>query len=209
MDLAARMTRARIVPVLSMRRLEDAVPLARALHAGGLDMVEVTLRTPAGLGAIQAISKALPGVLVGAGTVTRPEEIAAVRAAGAGFAVSPGFTADLAQAAVAQPGLPYLPGIATASELMAARAAGFTCLKFFPAEAAGGTVTLKAFAGPFPEVRFCPTGGISAGNVRGYLSLANVVAVGGSWVAPEDAVEAADWGRITDLARAALSCSTR
>jgi len=205
MDLAARLAQARIVPVLTIRRLEDAVPLARALIAGGLDMIEVTLRTEAALAAIHAMAAALPEALIGAGTLTRPKEFEAVRAAGAGFAVSPGFTTELARTAAAHPELPYLPGVATASELMAALAAGFTCLKFFPAEAAGGASALRALAGPFPEVRFCPTGGINATNAPVYLALGNVLAVGGSWVAPDDAVAAGDWRRITRLARAARS----
>lgn len=203
MDLAARLARARIVPVLTVRRVEDAVPLARALVAGGLDMLEVTLRTDTAFEAIQAMSRAVPEALIGAGTLTLPEEFEAVQRAGAAFAVSPGLTAELARAAGKRPALPYLPGVATASELMAAAAAGFTCLKFFPAEAAGGLAALRAFAGPFPEIRFCPTGGVKAANAAEYLALANVVAVGGSWLAPDDAVAAGDWLQITELARAA------
>lgn len=199
MDLAARLAEARIVPVLTVRRVGDAVPLARALVAGGLDMLEVTLRSEAALGAIRAIAEALPEVTLGAGTLIRTEEFATVAEAGARFAVSPGFSPMLARAAT----LPYLPGIATATELMLALATGLDCLKFFPAEAAGGPAALKALAGPFPEARFCPTGGIGAGNAAAYLALANVVAVGGSWVAPEALVRTGDWPGITALARAA------
>jgi 2-dehydro-3-deoxyphosphogluconate aldolase/(4S)-4-hydroxy-2-oxoglutarate aldolase len=208
MDLKARLSRARVVPVLTVERAADAIPLARALLAGGLDMLEVTLRTGAALAAIRAIAEAVPEALVGAGTLTRPEDFAAVAEAGAGFAVSPGFTAAMSGAARRHPQLPYLPGIATASELMAAVAAGYDCLKLFPAEAAGGIALLKAFAGPFPHVRFCPTGGIDAGNVADYLALPNVVAVGGSWVTPAAAVATSDWARITALARAAVQPAT-
>jgi 2-dehydro-3-deoxyphosphogluconate aldolase / (4S)-4-hydroxy-2-oxoglutarate aldolase len=203
MDLATRLAEARLVPVLTIARVEDAVPLARALVAGGLDMLEVTLRSAAALDAIRAIAEAVPAATVGAGTLTRAEDFAAVAQAGARFAVSPGFTAALAEAAQDYPALPHLPAVATASELMTALAAGYDCLKFFPAEAAGGIAALKALAGPFPEVRFCPTGGINAKTAGAYLALKNVVAVGGSWVAPAAAVAAADWPRITALAREA------
>jgi len=203
MDLAERLRRARVVPVLTVARAEDAVPLARALVAGGLDTLEITLRSEVALAAIRAVAEAVPEATVGAGTLTRPEDFAAVAAAGASFAVSPGFTPELAAAARDYPALPYLPAVATASETMAAAAAGYGVLKFFPAVAAGGIETLKALAGPFPEIRFCPTGGIDAGNAGAYLALRNVAAVGGSWVAPADAVAAGDWARITALARAA------
>ncbi len=203
MDLAETLRAAGVVPVLTIRRTADAVPLARALLAGGLSVLEVTLRTEAALAAIRSIRAEVPGVIVGAGTLTRPADFAAVEAAGARFAVSPGCTPELAEAAGAHPEITYLPGVATASEVMVAGVAGFECLKFFPAEAAGGIAALKALAGPFPEVRFCPTGGIGAGNAADYLALPNVVAVGGSWPAPEAAIQAGDWPQITRLAAAA------
>jgi 2-dehydro-3-deoxyphosphogluconate aldolase/(4S)-4-hydroxy-2-oxoglutarate aldolase len=202
-DLVETLTAARMLPVLTVGRAADAVPLARALLAGGLSVLEVTLRTEAALAAIQAIRAEVPEAVVGAGTLTRAADFAAVNAAGARFAVSPGFTPELAEAARAHTHLAYLPGVATASEVMAATAAGFSCLKFFPAEAMGGIAALRALAGPFPEVRFCPTGGIGAGNAADYLALANVVAVGGAWPAPEAAIQAGDWDQITRLAQAA------
>jgi 2-dehydro-3-deoxyphosphogluconate aldolase/(4S)-4-hydroxy-2-oxoglutarate aldolase len=202
LDLMETLKTARVVPVLTIERVADAVPLARALLAGGLTVLEVTLRTEAALSAIEAIGAEVGDATVGAGTITRPSEFATVHAAGAGFAVSPGFTAALAEAARATPGIAWLPGIATASELMAANAAGHTCLKFFPAEPSGGIAALKALAGPFPEARFCPTGGIDAANAADYLALPNVIAVGGSWPAPAATIQAADWDRITALARA-------
>ena len=203
MELKASLAEARVVPVLTVGAVDEAVAVARALVAGGLTMLEVTLRSDTALAAIAAMSEAVPEALVGAGTLTRPEDFTAVADAGARFAVSPGFTAELAAAARRHPGLPFLPGIATASELMAAVAAGYDCLKFFPAEAAGGTAALRALAGPFGHVRFCPTGGIGAANAADYLALPNVIAVGGSWPAPADAVAAGDWPRITALAREA------
>lgn len=203
MGLAEQLAEARIVPVLTIRRADDAVALARALVAGGLRMLEVTLRTEAALAAIRAIAEAVPEARVGAGTVREPDELDAAERAGARFAVSPGFERGLARGAAEHSELPYLPAVATASEAMAARAAGYRCLKFFPAEAAGGAAALQALAGPFPELRFCPTGGIGADNAAAYLALPNVVAVGGSWLAPAAAIAAGDWARITALARAA------
>jgi 2-dehydro-3-deoxyphosphogluconate aldolase/(4S)-4-hydroxy-2-oxoglutarate aldolase len=194
---------ARVVPVLTIERAADAVPLARALVAGGLTVLEVTLRTESALSAIRAIGAEVGEATVGAGTVTRPDEFAAVRAAGARFAVSPGFTTELAEAARDTPEIAWLPGIATPSELMAASAAGHTCLKFFPAETSGGIAALRMLAGPFPQARFCPTGGIDAANAADYLALPNVVAVGGSWPAPSAVIRAGDWDRITELAHAA------
>lgn len=203
--IADFLARAPVVPVLTIEHLAHAVPLAKALVAGGLTALEITLRTDAALAAIRAIRDAVPAAVPGVGTVVRASDFAAAAAAGAEFAVSPGFTAELAAAAQVQGAMPFLPGVSTASELMVATAAGFEVLKFFPAEPAGGVAALRALAGPFPDVRFCPTGGISADNAGDYLALPNVVAVGGSWVAPKDAVASGDWGRITALARAACA----
>ena len=205
MNLATELAKVRVVPVLTILRVEDALPLAEALVAGGLSVLEVTLRTEVALSAIAAMVQGIPDAIVGAGTVTRPEDFAAIAEVGARFAVSPGFTAELAHASRDHPTIPFLPGVATASELMAATAAGFDFLKFFPAESSGGIAALKALAAPFPHVRFCPTGGIGIGNAARYLARANVVAVGGSWVAPPDAISAADWDRITALAASAQS----
>lgn len=196
--------RARVLPVLEIERAEDAVPLARALAAGGLDVLEVTLRTDAAIDAIRRIATELPEVTVGAGTVTRARDVEAVRDAGARFAVSPGFTSDLARAARTAD-LPLLPGVMTPSEALAARDHGLKLLKLFPATVAGGVAMLKAIGGPLPELSFCPTGGISASNFRDYLALRNVLCVGGSWVAPSSTVVANDWAHITELAREASS----
>ena len=194
-----------VIPVLSVPDRVDPVQLGRALCAGGLTVLEVTLRTPAALAAIRAMRDAVPEATVGAGTVVDRDSYAAALRAGATFVVSPGFSADLAAFARQRPTVPFLPGVATASEAMAAQAAGFRHLKFFPAEAMGGTATVKALAGPFPDVAFCPTGGIGAGNARDYLALANVRCVGGSWVAPADALVQGDWPRVTALARSAAA----
>ena len=191
-----------VIPVLTIARVEDAVPLARALAAGGLSVIEVTLRTSAALEALRAILAEVPAVMPGIGTVTKPADIDKVLAAGAKFLVSPGTPPALA-AALAQAPVPALPGCATVSEAMALAALGFSVLKFFPAEASGGVRWLKAVAAPLPELKFCPTGGIDAGNAAAYLALSNVAAVGGSWVAPADAVAAGDFDRITALAREA------
>ncbi len=191
-----------VIAVLVIERVEDAVPLARALAAGGVRALEVTLRTPAALGAIERIAGEVENVLVGAGTVLRPADAKAAKAAGSGFAVSPGLTSDLAQAARDQ-GLPFLPGVATASEIIAGLELGLDRFKFFPAETSGGAPAVKALFGPFADIRFCPTGGITPQNTSSYLALPNVVCVGGSWLAPADAVKAGDWGRIETLARAA------
>jgi 2-dehydro-3-deoxyphosphogluconate aldolase/(4S)-4-hydroxy-2-oxoglutarate aldolase len=196
------MTRAPVIPVLTMARAADAVPLARALVNGGLPVLEITLRTEAALAAIAAISAEVPDALPGVGTVTAAEQFGPARAAGARFAVSPGFSAELAAAAG---DLPFLPGIATPTEAMAARGAGLRHLKFFPAEASGGRAALKALAGPFGDLLFCPTGGIDADNAAGYLALANVLCVGGSWVAPAAAVAVGDWPRIEGLAAGAAA----
>jgi 2-dehydro-3-deoxyphosphogluconate aldolase/(4S)-4-hydroxy-2-oxoglutarate aldolase len=193
---------ARIIPVLTIERLADAVPLARALVAGGLPVIEVTLRTAAASEAVRAINAEVPDAIVGVGTVTDESDIRKAEAAGAKYLVSPGTPAALA-AALAACALPVIPGCATASEAMALAARGFSLLKFFPAEAAGGVGFLKSVAAPLPALRFCPTGGIDARNAASYLALGNVVAVGGSWVAPKEAVAAGDFSRVTALARAA------
>ena len=201
--LLAVLTRAPVVPVLIIDRLEDAVPLGTALVNGGLPALEVTMRTPVALEAIRAMS-AIPGAIVGAGTVLDAEQARAAVAAGARFLVSPGSTTELIDAAIAL-GVPILPGVATASEAMVARDKGLRLLKFFPAGPAGGPNYLKALASPLQEIQFCPTGGVSLDNAGDYLKLANVVCVGGSWVAPADAVKAGDWARIERLAREAAA----
>lgn len=191
-----------VIPVIVIERAEHAVPMARALVDGGVRVLEVTLRTPAALAAIEAIARAVPEAIVGAGTVRSAGDVEAALGAGARFAVSPGWSAAIADACRAA-GLALLPGVATASEVMAASSAGFAFLKFFPAAAAGGTAMLKAWASPFADVAFCPTGGVNAGNAADYLALPNVRVVGGSWLTPADALAAADWPRLTTLARAA------
>ena len=201
--LLAVLTRAPVVPVLIIDRVEDAVPLGTALVNGGLPALEVTMRTPVALEAIRAMS-AIPGAIVGAGTVLDAEQARAAVAAGARFLVSPGSTTELIDAAIAL-GVPILPGVATASEAMVARDKGLRVLKFFPAGPAGGPNYLKALASPLQEIQFCPTGGVSLDNAGDYLKLANVVCVGGSWVAPADAVKAGDWARIERLAREAAA----
>lgn len=193
-----------VIPVIVLKDAADAVPLARALLAGGVRALEVTLRTPAGLEAIRRIAAEVPDALVGAGTVTRPDEMRAVKAAGARFAFSPGWAAELSQAADAE-GIELLPGVMTPSEAMAAANHGHRALKLFPASVAGGVPMLKAMAGPFADLRFCPTGGVDATNVAQYLALPNVFAVGGSWLTPADAMAARDWPRITALAAQAAT----
>jgi len=196
MDLAP------VIPVLTIEHLQHAVPLARALVKGGLRALEITLRTDAALAAIGAIASAVPDAVPGVGTVTTVADLTKARAAGARFAVSPGFATDLAKSVG---NLPFLPGIATASEAMAAQRAGLRCLKFFPAEAMGGRATLQALAGPFASLTFCPTGGIDRNNAAGYLALNNVRCVGGSWVAPREAVIDEQWDLITTLAAEAAA----
>ena len=193
-----------VIPVLTIERAADAVPLARALAAGGLTVIEVTLRTPAAIEAVEAITAYVTDCVVGVGTVTRAADIDRAIAAGAKFLVSPGTPGDLA-AALANASVPVLPGCATVSEAMALAARGFKVLKFFPAEASGGIAWLKSVAAPLPEVRFCPTGGIDSRNAASYLACPNVIAVGGSWVAPKDAMASGDFARITRLAREAAA----
>jgi 2-dehydro-3-deoxyphosphogluconate aldolase/(4S)-4-hydroxy-2-oxoglutarate aldolase len=187
---------ARIVPVLTIARAEDGVPLARALVAGGVRVLEVTFRTEAAAEAARAIIAEVPDAIVGMGTVLNADDLRRARALGAQFAVSPGATPDLLDAAAAGD-LPLLPGVATASEVMQAQARGFNLLKFFPAEQAGGIAMLRALAGPFPQMRFCPTGGVNAANVAAWLAEPNVIAAGGSWLCPAADVRAGNWEVIT------------
>ncbi|MFJ3641961.1 bifunctional 4-hydroxy-2-oxoglutarate aldolase/2-dehydro-3-deoxy-phosphogluconate aldolase [Streptomyces sp. NPDC090108] len=191
-----------VVPVVVVSDAADAVPLARALVAGGLPAIEVTLRTPAALDAIRAVADEVPEAVVGAGTVITPEQVRDCVAAGARFLVSPGWTETLL-AAMRGSGVPFLPGVSTTSEVVALLERGVREMKFFPAQAAGGTAYLRSLAGPLPQARFCPTGGIGPANARDYLSLPNVGCVGGSWMVPADAVAARDWARIEELARSA------
>lgn len=193
-----------VIPVIVIERLEDALPLAQALVRGGLTVLEVTLRTPAALDAIRSMS-AVEGAIVGAGTVLDADGYDAAIEAGARFVVAPGLTDALATAAASRIGVPLLPGAVTASEVMRARDAGFARLKFFPAESSGGVATLKGFAGVFPDVRFCPTGGVSSDSATAYLRLPNVACVGGSWPMPPEAIATRDWGRIERLAAAAAA----
>jgi len=193
-----------VVPVMVIHKLEQAVPLAKALMAGGIRVLEITLRTPVAVEAIRAISRDVPGAMVGAGTVTRPEELTAVAEAGAIFAISPGLTVELLQAAN-QGTIPLIPGISTVSELMTGMALGYDHFKFFPAEAAGGVKMLKAISGPFPQITFCPTGGITLENYLDYLALGNVACIGGSWIAPQAAMDQRDWARITALSKEAVA----
>lgn len=195
-----------IMPVLTIDDADHAVRLADALLEGGISVVEITLRTAAAIEAIEAVRRSCPEVTVGAGTVLSPLQMRAVRDAGGQFAVSPGFTSKLAKAAQ-QTGLPYLPGTVTAGEIQHALEHDLTSLKFFPAEAAGGAKLLSNFAAVFPDLRFCPTGGIGAANAHEYLSLKNVVCVGGSFVAPSALVRAGDWAAITRHTREALAAT--
>jgi len=185
-----------------LQAVEEAVPLARALVEGGVRVLEVTLRTPVALDCMKAIAKEVPGAIVGAGTLRSAADVAAARDAGCVFGVSPGYTAEVGEACQ-RLGLPLLPGVATASEVMAASAAGHRFLKFFPATAAGGIPMLKALHGPFPDIVFCPTGGITVETAPQFLELPNVRVCGGSWLTPADAVAARDWARVTQLAREA------
>ncbi|MDN3020591.1 bifunctional 4-hydroxy-2-oxoglutarate aldolase/2-dehydro-3-deoxy-phosphogluconate aldolase [Streptomyces sp. S.PB5] len=191
-----------VVPVVVIEDAADAVPLARALVDGGLPAIEVTLRTPVALEAIRAIADGVPEAVVGAGTVITPEQVTESVCAGARFLVSPGWT-DVLLEAMRASGVPFLPGVSTASEVVALLERGVREMKFFPAQAAGGTAYLKSLAGPLPQARFCPTGGIGLANAPEYLSLPNVGCVGGTWMLPADAVAARDWGRVEELARAA------
>ncbi|MEF9882623.1 bifunctional 4-hydroxy-2-oxoglutarate aldolase/2-dehydro-3-deoxy-phosphogluconate aldolase [Streptomyces sp. P9-A4] len=191
-----------VVPVVVIEDAADAVPLARALVAGGLPLVEVTLRTPAALDAVRAIGAEVPEAVVGVGTVVSAAGVADAVGAGARFLVSPGWTGRLL-AAMRESGVPFLPGVSTASEVVALLEQGVESMKFFPAEAAGGVPYLKSLAGPLPRARFCPTGGVSRASAPGYLSLPNVGCVGGTWMLPPDALAARDWARVETLAREA------
>jgi len=198
------LVRARTLPVLVIEDVSHAVPLARALAAGGLTVLEVTLRTPVALASIEAIARDVPEVEVGAGTVLSRADLEHAIGAGASFAVSPGATPALLDFA-RMTNVPFIPGVATASEIMAAREEGFLTQKFFPAEANGGVAALKALSAPIADVRFCPTGGVTLENAAAWRSLPAVVCVGGSWMAPADAIRAGDWGRITELARQSIA----
>jgi 2-dehydro-3-deoxyphosphogluconate aldolase / (4S)-4-hydroxy-2-oxoglutarate aldolase len=197
-----------VVPVLAVADLDDAIPLAETLVAAGLPVLEITLRTPVALDVIRRM-RDVPGAIVGAGTVLTAEDLASVQSAGAAFAISPGGTdalyAAARNAAALGNAIPLLPGIATASELMRGLEHGYGRFKFFPAESSGGVAALKAFAGPFARVKFCPTGGIDAAKAPSYLALPNVITLGGSWMVPNDALAAKDWARIGELARVAAA----
>ena len=196
-----------VIPVIVIQRLQDAVPLAEALVTGGVKVLEVTLRTPVALQAMEAMARAVPEAIVGAGTLRTIADVKAARDAGCRFGVSPGYTDAIGAACRAQ-GLPLLPGVSTASEVMQANAGGYSFLKLFPAVAVGGINLLKALAGPFPDVAFCPTGGISLESAPQFLALPNVKVCGGSWLTPQEAVEQGDWARITRLAAQAQALRT-
>ena len=198
----ARLKACGVIPVVVIEDASRAIDLAHALVAGGIDVVEVTLRRPAGLAALEAIAKSVPKALPVAGTVVTPAQVAQVRDAGAQAVVSPGFSESV-DAALKEAGLPWLPGVATASDCMRAVAAGRIVAKFFPAETVGGPPALKALSGPFPQMRFCPTGGVGLSNLASYLALPQVICVGGSWLVPADAIAAGDWKRVTLLAKEA------
>ena len=199
--------RSRVVPVIVITDVAQAVPLAHALLEGGIDVMEITLRHPAGLPAIAAVARAVPAMQVGAGTVTRAHEVAQARDAGARFALSPGLSEALAQAAVDSQ-MPFIPGAMTPSEVMRARDLGFGLVKLFPAAQAGGVAMLKALGGPLPDVKFCPTGGVSLSNLGEYLQQPNVAMVGGSWLTPLDALEQGRWQHITELAAQAMAAAS-
>lgn len=192
-----------VMPVIAVEHVEDALPLAEALKKGGLTVLEVTLRTDAAFDVIKEM-KRVEGITVGAGTVKNVKQLRDLEELGADFAVSPGATPQLLEAG-RQSSMPFLPAVATVSEMLKGIEVGYECFKFFPAAASGGVAALKAFYGPMPELLFCPTGGISANNFKEYLALPNVACVGGSWIVPADALKARDWGRIEELARQARS----
>lgn len=193
-----------VIPVIVIQRVEDAVPLAQALVAGGVRVLEVTLRTPVALEAMERIIKAVPDAIVGAGTVRSVEDARAAKLAGCQFAVSPGYLPEIGDECY-EIELPLLPGVSTATEVLSAWTEGYNFLKLFPATAVGGVNLLKALAGPFPDVAFCPTGGITAATAPEFLSCPNVLVCGGSWLTPESAIQAGDWARITQLAREAAA----
>lgn len=198
----ALLSKAPVLPVLAIADVDAAVPLARTLVDAGLPVLEITLRTPAALAAIDAIVRQVPEACIGVGTVLRAEDLRAAEEAGAVFAIAPGTTPTL-YAAAELTAMAFIPAVATASELMVGMERGYRRFKFFPAEPAGGIGALRAFGGPFPEARFCPTGGIDAAKAAGYFALSNVMTVGGSWMVPADALATRDWARIGDLARGA------
>ena len=197
-ELAALFDQATIIPVLTIERLADAVPLAMALVAGGVRTLEITLRTPVAIESAKAIMAHVPDAVVGIGTILNADDLARAEGIGARFGISPGATPDLLKAAAAS-GLPFAPGIATASELMLGLSHGFNLVKFFPAEQSGGIKALRALAGPFPDVRFCPTGGIGEANAISWLGEPNVIAVGGSWLCPAADVRSGNWAGITAI----------
>jgi 2-dehydro-3-deoxyphosphogluconate aldolase/(4S)-4-hydroxy-2-oxoglutarate aldolase len=201
--LATLFRQAQIIPVLTIERVEDAVPLAKALVAGGVCTLEVTLRTPVAIEAAKAIMAEVPDAIVGIGTILNADDLARAHALGAQFGISPGATPDLLRAAAAS-ALPFAPGIATASELMQALAHGFDLVKFFPAEQSGGIKALRALAGPFPSVRVCPTGGIGEANAASWMAEPNVLAVGGSWICPAAEIRAGNWAGITAMCERAM-----
>ena len=203
-ELAALFNQAKVIPVLTIERLEDAIPLARALVAGGVSTLEVTLRTRVAIEAAKAIMAEVPDAIVGIGTIINPNDLVRAEAAGARFGISPGATPELLKAAASR-ALPFAPGIATASELMQAFAHGFELTKFFPAEQAGGIKALRALAGPFPNARFCPTGGIGEANAAAWLAEPNVVAVGGSWLCPAAEIRAGNWAGITAMCQRTMN----
>jgi 2-dehydro-3-deoxyphosphogluconate aldolase/(4S)-4-hydroxy-2-oxoglutarate aldolase len=197
-ELAALFAQATIIPVLTIERLEDAVPLARALVAGGVRTLEITLRTPVAIESAKAIIAHVPDAVVGIGTILNADDLARAEGVGARFGISPGATPDLLKAAAAS-ALPFAPGVATASELMLGLCHGFNLVKFFPAQQSGGIKALRALAGPFPDVRFCPTGGIGEANAVSWLGEPNVVAVGGSWLCPAADIRSGNWAGITAI----------
>ena len=200
MNIREVLALAPVIPVLTVEKLAHAAPLAKALYAGGLKVLEITLRTAVALQVIEAMRVAVPEAVIGAGTLVRPQDFARAAGVGAQFAVTPGLTPQLAEAA-AGVSFPLLPGIATSSEILQSLGLGYDTLKFFPAQQAGGVSMLQAFAGPFAEVAFCPTGGITRDSAPSFLKLSNVLCVGGSWIAPRALVEAGDWAGIETLAR--------
>jgi 2-dehydro-3-deoxyphosphogluconate aldolase / (4S)-4-hydroxy-2-oxoglutarate aldolase len=201
--LAALFRQAKVIPVLTIDRIEDAVPLAHALVAGGVRVLEVTLRTPVAIEAAKAMMSQVPEAVIGIGTILTADDLARARALGVTFGISPGATPELLKAA-AKSDLPFAPGIATASELMQARAHGFDFVKFFPAEQSGGIKALRALAGPFPDTRFCPTGGIGEANAASWLAEPNVVSVGGSWLCPTADIKSGNWAGITAMCNRAM-----
>ena len=198
-----------VIPVIVIEDLAHAVPLARALVAGGVRVLEVTLRTPVALKAMEAMIREVPDAVVGAGTIRTVADARAAKDVGCVFGVSPGYTSEVGQACKGAIGLPLLPGVASASDMMRAQSDGYDFLKFFPAQQAGGIPMLKALAGPFPDIAFCPTGGLTPATAPDFLALPNVIVCGGSWLTPADAMKAGDWGRITQLARESAALARR